>query len=255
VRDEPHYATWIRSRKIAIFWAISFALAVIGLGLVLIHPLLGLVSLASLPFFYIALVISLSAFRFGNWGGDFQNRIHQLLVDAIAGRHKVLDVGCGSGRLLIQIAKANPGAHKGVDYWGDEWEYSKTQCETNARIEGVTGLEFVKASASKLPFADGSFDAVVSCLTFHEVLDVADKTRSVSEALRVLAPGGRFAFVDLFDDPGYYPEPTELDRAIRESGGVIESRRPLREVFELPFPLGLKKVLGYAVLITGHCAA
>jgi ubiquinone/menaquinone biosynthesis C-methylase UbiE len=204
-------------------------------------------------------VISLTAWRFGPRGGDFQNRIHGLLVDAVAGRGRVLDVGCGSGRLLIKIAKAsakaNPGAHKGVDYWGDEWEYSKAQCEKNARIEGVPGLEFIKASASKLPFADGSFDAVVSCLTFHEVLDVADKTLSVREALRVLAPGGRFAFFDLFEDPGYYPDPSALARAIEQSGGVVESRRPLGEVFDLPFPLGLKKVLGYAVLVTGHRAA
>ena len=250
--EQPHYSTWIRTRKIFIFWAIGLALVAIGLGLALIHPWLGLISLAALPFVYIALVISLSAFRFGPRAGDFQSRIHGLLVDAVAGRHKVLDVGCGSGHLLIKIAKANPGAHMGVDYWGDEWEYSKAQCETNARLEGVSGLEFVKASASKLPSADGSFDAVVSCLTFHEVLDVADKTLSVREALRILSPGGRFAFVDLFDDPACYPDPSTLARAIEESGGVIESRRPLKEVFDLPFPLGLKKVLGCAVLVIGH---
>src|SRR5262249_12384943 len=154
--ERPHYATWIRTRKILLFWAISLALVAIGLGLTLIHPLLGLVAVAALPFLYIAVVISLTAWRFGPRGGGFQNRIHRLLVDAAAGRGRVLDVGCGSGRLLIAIAKANtranPGAHKGVDFWGDEWEYSKAQCETNARIEGVPGLEFVKASASKLPF-------------------------------------------------------------------------------------------------------
>ena len=252
--EQPHYSTWIRTRKIFVFWAISFALLAAGLGLALIRPWLGLISLAALPFLYIAVVISLSAWRFGPRGGDFQNRIHRLLVDAVAGRRKVLDVGCGSGHLLIKIGKANPGAHKGIDYWGDEWEYSKAQCETNARIEGVAGLEFVKASASKLPFADGNFDAVVSCLTFHEVLDVADKTVSVREALRVLSQGGRFAFVDLFDDPGHYPDPSALARAIEQTGGVIESRRPLKEVFDLPFPLGLKKVLGCALLVTGHRA-
>ena len=252
--EQPHYSTWIRTRKIFAFWAISLAIIAVGLGLTLIQPWLGLISLAAVPFVYIAVVISLSAFRFGPRGGDFQNRIHGLLVDAVAGRRKVLDVGCGSGHLLIEIARANPGAHKGVDYWGDEWEYSKAQCETNARIESVTGLAFAKASASKLPFDDGSFDAVVSCLTFHEVLDVADKTLSVREALRVLGRGGRFAFVDLFDDPGYYPDPSALACAIEQSGGVIESRRPLKEVFELPFPLELKKVLGHAVLVTGHRA-
>jgi SAM-dependent methyltransferase len=253
--DQPHYATWIRTRKITIFWVIGFALLAIGFGLAMIHPLLGLVSVLALPFFYIAVVLSLTAYRFGSRGRDFQNRIHRLLVDAVVGGHKVLDVGCGSGHLLIEIAKAMPGEHKAVEHWGTEWEYSKAQCEANARIEGVSGLEFVKASASRLPFAAGSFDAVVSCLTFHEVLDVADKTVSVREALRVLSSGGRFAFIDLFEDPGYYPDPSALARAISESGCVVESRRLLREVFDLPFPLELTKVLGYAVLVTGHRAA
>jgi SAM-dependent methyltransferase len=195
--DRPRYATWIRSRKIASFWALSFALLATGLGLAFVHPLLGLVALAALPFLYIAVVISLTAWRFGSRGG-FQNRIHGLLVDAVAGHRKVLDIGCGSGHLIIEIAKANPGQHSGVDDWGDEWEYSKAQCETNARLEGVPAVAFVKASASKLPVADRTFDAAVSCLTFHEVLDVTDKALSVREALRVLAPGGCFAFIDLF---------------------------------------------------------
>jgi hypothetical protein len=33
VGEQPHYSTWIRTRKIAIFWAISLALVAIGLGL------------------------------------------------------------------------------------------------------------------------------------------------------------------------------------------------------------------------------
>jgi SAM-dependent methyltransferase len=253
--DQPHYATWIRTRKITVFWLISLALLAAGSGLALIHPLLSLVAVLALPFLYIAVVLSLTTWRFGSRGGNFQNRIHGLLVNAVAGRHKALDVGCGSAHLLIKIAKATPGEHTGVDYWGAEWEYSKAQCEDNARIEGVSGLQFVKASASRLPFADRSFDAVVSCLTFHEVLDVADKTVSVREALRVLSSGGRFAFVDLFDDPGYYPDPSALTRIIGESGCAIESRHPLKELFNLPFPLELKKVLGHAVLVTGYRTA
>ncbi len=106
--DQPHYSTWIRSRKIALFWAISLALVAIGLGLAVFHPLLGLMSAAALPFLYIAVVLSLAAYRFDSRGGDFQNRIHGLLAGAVVGSRQVLDVGCGSGHLIIKIAKATP---------------------------------------------------------------------------------------------------------------------------------------------------
>ena len=60
------------------------------------------------------------------------------------------------------------------------------------------GRRFQKASASKLPFADGYFDAAVSNLCFHEVADAKDKREVIREALRVVKKGGKFAFQDLF---------------------------------------------------------
>src|SRR5262249_12320744 len=117
--------------------------------------------------------------------------------------------------------------------------------------EGVPGLRFVRGSASRLPFADADFERVVSCLTFHEVRDVADKTVSVAEALRVLAPGGSFAFVDLFDDPKLYHGRGRVLKVIVSNGGEIASSRSLCEVLDLRFPLNLTKVLKYAVLVSG----
>ena len=80
-------------------------------------------------------------------------------------------------------------------------------------------------------------------MTFHEVRDVADKTRSVAEALRVLAPGGRFAFVDLFDDPKLYHGREHVLKVIASHGGEIASVRSLSEVLDLRFPLNLPQVL------------
>ena len=92
---------------------------------------------------------------------------------------------------------------------------------------------------------------MVSSLTFHEVRDVEDKTVSLAEALRVLEPGGRFAFVDLFDDPRFYGGRDQVQKVIVSAGGEVESSRSLSEILEFRFPLNLAKVLKYAVLVSG----
>src|SRR5262249_785067 len=214
------------------------------------HPGLAF-ALFAIPFFYIAIVLTLTSHRLGPRGGDFQRRIHQLLIDSVGIKGRLLDVGCGSGQLLIRFAKSAPGRDVGLDYWGDDWEYSRSQAARNAALEGVQGLEFLHGSASRLPFADGDFERVVSCLTFHEVRDVEDKTAGVAEALRVLEPGGRFAFVDLFDDPAQYKGRDRVLSAIAHAVGVVESSMNMLEIFELRFQLNLAKVLKYAVLVSG----
>ena len=51
-----------------------------------------------------------------------------------------------------------------------------------------------KADAAKLPFLDDTFDAAVSNFVFHEVRSQRDKQALIREALRVVKPGGAFAF-------------------------------------------------------------
>ena len=245
------YPAWIRSTRTIIFWLAGWGLAAAGVAISTFwSPALATLLLA-LPFLYIAVVLTLASYRLGPRGGDFQGRIHQLLVDSVEGRGRLLDVGCGSGQLLIRFAKSASSECIGLDYWGNDWQYSKSHCERNAELEGVRGLQFVHGSASRLPFSTGDFGRVVSCLTFHEVRDVPDKTASLAEALRVLEPGGRFAFVDLFDDRAFYAGRDRPLEVIVDAGGEIGSARKLSEIFELRFPLNLAKVLKDAVIVTG----
>jgi ubiquinone/menaquinone biosynthesis C-methylase UbiE len=79
-------------------------------------------------------------------------------------------------------------------------------------------VSFQRASASKLPFEDGRFDAAVSNLVFHEVGDTKDKREVIREALRVVRKGGFFAFQDLFLWKAIYGEPDELLATIRSWG-------------------------------------
>jgi len=253
--QRPIYPTWIRSSRTVVFWLLAVGFVVLG-AVVALFWLPGFaLALLALPFLYIAVVLTLTSHRLGPRGGDFQSRIHQLLIDSVGDQGRLLDVGCGSGQLLVRFAKSAPpnsnDQYVGLDYWGDDWQYSRSQAERNAQLEGVQGLQFLHGSASRLPFTNAEFGRVVSSLTFHEVRDVYDKTASLAEALRVLEPGGRFAFVDLFDDSRLYDGRDRVLQVIVSAAGEVESARRLSEIIELRFPLNLAKVLKHAVLICG----
>jgi SAM-dependent methyltransferase len=98
---------------------------------------------------------------------------------------KVLDVGCGTG--VVAVTAARRGAKvTGLDLTPALLERARV----NAQMADVA-VEFIEGDAEKLPFADASFDAVLSQFghMFAPRPDVA-----ISEMLRVLKPGGTIAF-------------------------------------------------------------
>jgi ubiquinone/menaquinone biosynthesis C-methylase UbiE len=184
-----------------------------------------------------------------------QSRIEDLVLDELRwdGKGEALDIGCGNGPLAIAIAKAHPAAHvTGIDTWGAGWEYSRTVCERNAAIEGVSSrTSFQKASAAALPFDDAAFDVVVSNLVFHEVRAVKDKKLLLEEALRVLRPGGVFVFQDLFQWKRVYGD-VEVLRAALEAWGVRSvSFRATNDSSFIPTPLKLPFMVGTIWILSG----
>lgn len=250
--NKPKYKTWIRAKAIIIF-SILTAISSLLLLISVANRLFLIFIIPTFIFGYILLIVGTSRFRFSKIGGDYQNKIHNMIVTEVKG-YRILDIGCGSGHLLSKIAKQNPESELvGIDYWGDNWEYSQELCINNFRAENIINkVEFRKETASNLPHEIGMFDCIVSCLTFHEVQDINDKTVSIYEALKHLKKGGKFIFIDLFQDPKYYPEPMKIDKTIASRNGIIIERISLDKMMELPFPLKHKKVLGYAEMITGR---
>jgi ubiquinone/menaquinone biosynthesis C-methylase UbiE len=140
----------------------------------------------------------------------------------------------------------------GIDYWGKDWEYSKGVCEKNAQIAKVESrVHFQKGDATRLDFANETFDGVTSNLTFHEVKSVADKKSVVQEALRILKPGGAFAFVDYFYDEKYYGKTLEFENFLEGLNLVHFEYKPIQDLIAIPTLLKHPKILGKVGFIYG----
>ncbi|PGL67874.1 class I SAM-dependent methyltransferase [Bacillus sp. AFS055030] len=252
---KPKYKTWIRIYKLLIFLVISIIFLTVEILPVNTYIRI-LTGILAVPFLYITCILSYSVYQFSSIGGNYQSKIHDLIVSKVKldVDGTLLDIGTGSGSLIIKLAKAFPGSKlTGIDYWGENWEYSKAQCQQNAEIEGVSHqIHFQKASASELPFNENEFDVIVSCLTFHEVKDQSNKTEVIKEALRVLKPGGHFVFLDLFMDEKIFGDEKELLNELKKYGLSELNRSKLEKEMKLPKILLNKKVLGNAVILSGR---
>ena len=100
----------------------------------------------------------------------------------------VLDVGCGPGFLLAEMAdEVNaPGKLSGIDASADMIALARRRCAH------LSTIELREANALSLPFTDDAFDVVVSTQVYEYVADIATALR---EAGRVLRPGGRLLIV------------------------------------------------------------
>lgn len=111
----------------------------------------------------------------------------EAAIDAAA---VVLDVGCGCGNFLFDVAAKTGCRGVGLDLSIERIKFARQRLAS--RGDGH-GIEFRHGSATQLPFAAGSFSHVVSQ---DALFLVPDKPRSHAEMYRVLRPGGTLAFSD-----------------------------------------------------------
>jgi len=120
----------------------------------------------------------------------FFDPIHRKMISlltrsAIGSPSTILDVGCGTGRLLRAISKIWPDAQlTGVDL-------SEPMITIARKLAPL--YRFHISPAEKLPLQDQSYDLVVSSLTLHHWNDAA---MGIKEIVRVLKPGGVFCIAD-----------------------------------------------------------
>lgn len=245
--EKAEYGNWVSTKLVAVPGILALLL---GAGAFFV----GWLGVAAGAFFLISAYFTYARYAFSPKGRDIQAKVLNLVLSSLSrwdGEGKVLDIGCGSGALAIQIAQRYPQAQVlGIDKWGAAWESSQRVCERNARSEGVAErVAFEKADAASLPFDDDSFDVVVSNFVFHEVRSVRNKRQLLQEALRVTRKGGRFVFQDLFLWRAIYGRIDDLLHTI-DSWGVetvelVDTSKTafIPKVLKLPFMLGTAGIL------------
>jgi demethylmenaquinone methyltransferase / 2-methoxy-6-polyprenyl-1,4-benzoquinol methylase len=111
----------------------------------------------------------------------------RLVADGLGAPRQVLDIGTGTARLAATIARRLPGSQVvGVDF-----------SEPMLRA-GTERVPLLAADALRLPFADGSFDAITSAFLLR---NLADMRAGLAEQARVVRPGGLVVVLETTPGP------------------------------------------------------
>lgn len=136
------------------------------------------------------------------WGPERLREEQAGLLGDTTGR-RVLEIGAGSGQCSRWLAE------RGTQVVASDLSAGmvRTGTEVNAALPSTSRVPFVQCDGRSLPFADASFDVVFTA--YGVVPFVADSAMVMTEAARVLRPGGRFVFSTTHpmrwafpDDPG-----------------------------------------------------
>jgi SAM-dependent methyltransferase len=152
-------------------------------------------------------------------GLDLLDRLGRV-AGGPAGR--VLDVGPGAGLLAIEAVRRWPAANViGLDGSTEMLAVAEATARADLPPADLARIDWLRGHAQELPFEDGSFELVISSFAYQLVPRL---TPALAEALRVLRPGGRLAFVtwrigdDRFDpDEAFEDALDELDPLDEES--------------------------------------
>jgi arsenite methyltransferase len=173
-----------------------------------------------------AVIVGLLAAWFYYWTRHGKFRVWEHILDGLEfqGSEHVLDMGCGRGAVLTAVAgRLMTGKVTGIDLWRwmDQSGNSTEATLANARAEGVADRVVVETGdMRRLPFADNTFDVIVSSLAIHNIPGNVGRAAAVTEAMRVLKPGGRLAIADVRATSLYA-------RTLRSLGATAVVRRRL----------------------------
>jgi len=163
----------------------------------------------------------------------FFDQIHRRALDAVPpgfDPHAILDIGCGTGRLLRSAARRWPGARLlGVDP-------AEGMIAQARRL--APGVEFQVSLAERLSLPAGSLDLAFSSLSFHHWQDQQEGIRRVASALRA---GGLFVLVDILTPLGIgrlHPhgrqvKPAALREMFARAGLAVQAQRRVMSGFLL----------------------
>jgi len=183
--------------------------------------------------------------------GETWWRLFDLLVaEADLRGRRILDVGCGTGRLAAALAERALARVWGID--------PEPRMLEQARTRAPRDVGFKEARAEELPFKDGWFDRVLFRLSLHLV----DRPRALEEAARVLVAGGRVAIVTFEPehfthhwlnpwfpsieriDRARFPTPEQLANELGGAGFDAPRFLPVHERVEMMREVALERIRG-----------
>lgn len=157
-------------------------------------------------------------------------RLLRNLVDALHlhGDEHALDVGCGRGMLLLELARRLPrGGATGIDLWSRRDQSGNAAGATlrNAALAGVADrVQIETGDMRRLPWPDAHFDVVTACLAVHNLPAPHDREQAVLEMVRVLKPDGRIALLD-------FRHTADYARTLRQAGCTVQRSAPSWRMF------------------------
>jgi arsenite methyltransferase len=147
------------------------------------------------------LLLSAASYLYTTRIGKFRVWARLLGELPLRGDETILDIGSGRGAVQLMAAKRVPdGEVIGIDLWksADQSGNTRETAIRNAEREGVAArVAFETGDMRDLPFPDNHFDAVLSSLAIHNITDEAGRARAITEAYRVLKPGGHLLIADI----------------------------------------------------------
>jgi SAM-dependent methyltransferase len=162
--------------------------------------------------------------RSAPWRAFARRVLLPWVLQGVRLRGDVLEIGAGSGAMAAGLLHAAPDLRMIVT------DYDGPMVAAAGRLLAPAGERVTvrQADATALPFADDSFDAVLSVLMLHHVVDWE---RAVAEAARVLRPGGVVVGADLLGTA-----PARLLHRLEGATYRMVTRRELRATLQdLPF--------------------
>ncbi|MDA8388640.1 MAG: methyltransferase domain-containing protein [Nitrospiraceae bacterium] len=111
-----------------------------------------------------------------------------IRMAAVRPADRILDIGCGTGKLALELARLAPeGKVIGID---PSEEMLQKAVSVSA---GAANLKFMRGSAQEMDFRE-SFDLAFSNSALHWVKKPEEQRTTLAKTFRALAPGGRIAF-------------------------------------------------------------
>ncbi len=169
-----------------------------------------------------------------------------VMVDAVRARggSTALDLCCGHGIIAKGLHEANASV-TGLDF---------SPAMLDLARDAVPGATFLEGDATDLPFDDTSFDAVT--MGFG-ILHIPDSKKALTEARRILKPGGRFAY-SVWHGPELSPAFRIVFGAVAEHGDPTVALPPGPAIHDyadpdIAFPVLAEAGFSDPVLTTADC--